>query len=155
MVFYFLFYCERKQCKLTCSLDSECEISLMLCAVACYAAGKNLSSFGNVLLKCSHIFIIYRFCLLAAEYADFASSVEASHLSGACSLFAFCLLECHRFSSLVFHSDQLKGSPSSSTPSGMFIKPCPTTDSSAMGRSKSLAGITGSGLICCWGCTCC
>ena len=120
-------------------LDSYCELSLMLCAVACDPAGKYLSSLRDILLKSSYIFIIDSLSLLTTEYAYLTSSTESAHLSGASGsgILTFGLLECHRLNLLLFlksvqvrASYQLNGSPSSSTPSGIFMNPSPI--SSAM-----------------------
>ena len=78
----------------------------MSAAAAGHTARKDLSSLGDVLSQCCYILVIYGLSLFAAEYAYFASLMEsAAHLSGASTLFAFCFLECHRFSSLVLRED--------------------------------------------------
>ena len=78
----------------------------MHAAAAGHTARKDLSSLGDVLSKRCHILVIYGLSLFAAEYAYFASLMEsAAHLSGTSTLFTFCFLECHRFSSLVLTED--------------------------------------------------
>ena len=62
------------------SLDRHCQSSLMLCTVACDAAGKDLASFRDILAQLGCILVIDLVILLTAEYADLFSPAAASSL---------------------------------------------------------------------------
>src|SRR5699024_9632693 len=76
------------QGKVTCSLDSNCQSSLMFRTVSCDSSGKNLSSFGNILSQFCYILVIDLIIFFAAEYTNFFSSASASSLHGRVRSFA-------------------------------------------------------------------
>lgn len=83
----------RHNSELTSTLDSYGELSLMLCAVTGNAAGKNLSSLGNELLKLCCILIINN-VVLTTENANLLTSADSAlSLSGAFG--TLCLYDCH------------------------------------------------------------
>jgi hypothetical protein len=49
---------EGKQCKMTRTLDSDGQLTLMMCASTGYSAGENLRSLRNKAAKLGNIFII-------------------------------------------------------------------------------------------------
>lgn len=53
---------------MSCSLDSNCELTLVVSASACYTSWKNLSSFGHALSELSEILVI-----------NFLDSVSTEH----------------------------------------------------------------------------
>ena len=54
---------------MSCSLDSDCKLSLMLCACAGDSAGENFSSLGNTLAKSDYVLVVDVFDLFCAELA--------------------------------------------------------------------------------------
>ena len=64
---------------MTGPLDGHCQCPLMLCAVPCDAAGKNLASLGNVSLQLVGILVVNHI-VLAAEYADLSLPADAALL---------------------------------------------------------------------------
>ena len=74
---------ERKQGNSSCSLNSEVDLTLMLCACSGYAAGKNLSSFGNETAQGLNVLIINGVYVIYAALADLSSrssySVSSNH----------------------------------------------------------------------------
>ncbi len=74
---------EGKQSDSSCSLDSEIDFTLMLCACSGYTAGQNLASFGNETTQCSNVFIINGVYVIHAALADLSSrssySISSNH----------------------------------------------------------------------------
>ncbi len=74
---------ERKQGNSSCSLNSEVDLTLMLCACSGYAAGKDLSSFGNETAQGLNVLIINGVYVIYAALADLSSrssySVSSNH----------------------------------------------------------------------------
>jgi len=66
----------RKQCHLTCSLNSYGELSLVKSAGAGNTSGEDLSSLGNELSELSYILVINSINLVLAEDANLLSSVH-------------------------------------------------------------------------------
>jgi len=64
----------------SCSLDSDCKLSLMLCASTCNSSGKNLASFRNVLAKLENVLVIDELGLFCTEVADLLLSLSAERL---------------------------------------------------------------------------
>ena len=62
---------------MACTLDGCCQLSLMLCAVACDTSRKDLAALGDVALKLVDI-LVADLVVLAAEYADLLSSAETA-----------------------------------------------------------------------------
>jgi hypothetical protein len=83
----------RHDSELTSSLNSYGKLSLVLSAVTGDAAGKDLSSLGNELLKLCSIFIIDN-VVFTTENANLLTSTDAAFsLSGAIGTLG--LIECH------------------------------------------------------------
>ena len=61
----------RKKCYLTCSLDSDGQLTLVLCASAGYTTRKDLCALGNELSETSGVLVIDLSHLLGAEHTDF------------------------------------------------------------------------------------
>ena len=59
--------CISKKSDLTCTLDSCCELALMLSASTCYTAGKDLCSVRSELVKLVYILVIDAFNFINAE----------------------------------------------------------------------------------------
>ena len=78
-----LLYLIRKQSDVARSLDCSGQRSLMLRAGSGDAAGKNLSSLGNVLSERRNILIINRLRVLRAENTDLSSSAHPAARSSA------------------------------------------------------------------------
>ena len=89
----------RKDCKVTSTLNSQSDGTLMLCAVACDPSRKDLAALRDVSLKLVYV-LIADLTVLAAEYADFLSSAESALLSSKSAFTAFAI-------SLVSHSISL------------------------------------------------
>ena len=89
----------RKDCKVTSTLNSQSDGTLMLCAVACDPSRKNLAALRDVSLKLVYV-LVADLTVLAAEYADFLSSAESALLSSKSAFTAFAI-------SLVSHSISL------------------------------------------------
>lgn len=70
----------RNQCYVSCALDSDSKLSLMLCAGSGDSAGKNLCSFGKILSESGNIFVIYIGDLLGAERANLLPLVRTERL---------------------------------------------------------------------------
>ena len=68
--FYELVADIRKQSDVSCSLDSNCELTLMVSASACYTSGKNLSSLGHALSELSEILIIDLLDSVSTEHTN-------------------------------------------------------------------------------------
>ena len=84
---------ERKQSDSSCSLNSEINLTLMLCACASYTARKNLTSFGNEAAKRSDVFVINGVYVIYAALADLSSrsscSISSNHASLSSKINAF------------------------------------------------------------------
>ena len=89
----------RKDCKVTSTLDGQCNGTLMLSAVAGDSSRKDLAALRDISLKLVNI-LVADFTVLAAEYADFLSSAESALLSSKSAFTAFAI-------SLVSHSISL------------------------------------------------
>lgn len=76
---------ERKQSDSSCSLNSEINLTLMLCACTSYTTRKNLTSFGNEAAKRSNILVINGVYVIYAALADLSSrsscSISSNHAS--------------------------------------------------------------------------
>ena len=68
----------RNECDVSCSLDSYCKLSLMLCASTCDSSGKNLCTLGYKATKLCNILIIYEFNLIGTELADLTYGLSVS-----------------------------------------------------------------------------
>ena len=77
-----------KQCHLACSLDCNCELSLVKSASAGNTSGKNLSSFRNELSELCYVLIIDCVCFILAEDANLLSSVNRTE-SGTLDIILF------------------------------------------------------------------
>lgn len=62
------------------TLDSRCQLTLMLCAVSGNSSRKNFASLGDISLQLVDV-LIADLIVLAAEYAYFLSSVETAFSS--------------------------------------------------------------------------
>ena len=81
------------------TLNSDCDCTLMLCAVACNSSRKNLAALRDISLKLVYV-LVADLTVFAAEYADFLSSAESALLSSESAFTAFAI-------SLVSHSISL------------------------------------------------
>ena len=70
----------RHQGNVTCSLDSNGQCSLMLCASTGNTTRKDLTSLRYILLQLSCILVIDYAVLITAEYTNFFSSANRSSL---------------------------------------------------------------------------
>ena len=93
----------RQDSKVTRTLDSRCELSLMVCASACYSSGKNLSSVRSETAKLS--------CILIVDCVDLFNA-EGAYLSAVPSVAGTGLIKCH----LYFLQSNQNGRPSSDAP---------------------------------------
>ena len=84
---------------MTSTLNSQCDGTLMLCAVACNSSRKNLAALRDISLKLVYV-LVADLTVFAAEYADFLSSAESALLSSESAFTAFAI-------SLVSHSISL------------------------------------------------
>ena len=84
---------------MTCTLDGQCNGTLMLRAVACDSSRKDLAALGDVSLQLVDI-LVADLTVVAAEYADFLSSAESALFSSESAFTAFTV-------SLVSHSISL------------------------------------------------
>ena len=75
---------------MTGTLHGKRKRALMLCAVACDAARKDLAALGDVSLKLVDI-LVADLAVLAAEHADFLSSAESAGFSSESAFAAFCI----------------------------------------------------------------
>ena len=73
--------------------------SLMLCTVSCDSSRKDLSSFRYISAKLRSILVIDLAVFLAAEYADFLSSVEVA-FSLKAAFFFLTVIVWHEYSPL-------------------------------------------------------
>ncbi len=89
----------RKDCKVTSTLNSQCDGTLMLCAIAGDSSRKDLAALRDISLKLIYV-LVADLTVLAAEYADFLSSAESALLSSKSAFTAFAI-------SLVSHSISL------------------------------------------------
>ena len=60
----------RQQRNVTCSLDSRCKLSLVICTGAGNTSGQYLYPFGHALSELSDIFIVYLFCSVNTEHTN-------------------------------------------------------------------------------------
>ena len=142
----------RKDCKVTCSLDGNGQLTLMSCAGTGNSSGKDLSALRDVLAQLCCILVINRI-IFSAEYADLFLSMEcpfALKRLAACSLSkshnilqfssgsytGFTIAMTTRSNGL----NQLNGS-SSSMPSGIFINPSMALDAGAASFPCAAAGV--------------
>ena len=91
---------------LACSLDCDCQSSLMLCAVAGNSSGKDLASLRNILLQLRYILVIDLVVLFSTEHADFFPSVYRS-ASGSIALI------CKRHNKTSLRKKGISGCPAS------------------------------------------
>ncbi len=63
---------------MTSTLNSDCQFTLMMCAGAGNAAGKNLRAFGNEATKLCYVFIIDDINFIDAEAADFSAALAST-----------------------------------------------------------------------------
>ena len=89
----------RKDCKVTSTLNSQSDGTLMLCTVACNPSRKDLAALRDISLKLVYV-LVADLAVLAAEYADFLSSAESALFSSKSAFTAFAI-------SLVSHSISL------------------------------------------------
>lgn len=69
----------RKKSDVSCSLDSNCKFSLVVCAGTGNSSGKNLGTLGHALSELSSILVIYLLHSVSAELANLlAGSLCAS-----------------------------------------------------------------------------
>ena len=79
---------------MTRALDRGGQLSLMLGAVPRDSSGKDLAALGDISLQLIDILVV-DLIVLAAEHADFLSSVESAFSSE--TAFTICSLKCHDF----------------------------------------------------------
>ena len=60
------------------ALNRCCEVTLMSCAGACHAAGKDLSSLGHIAAQTCDILVINVLYLINAEAANFFAGLSAA-----------------------------------------------------------------------------
>ena len=87
----------RKDRKVTSTLDSQCNGTLMLSAVAGDSSRKDLAALRDISLKLVYV-LVADLAVLAAEYADFLSPAEAvvSSSESAFAAFAVSLIRHNR-----------------------------------------------------------
>lgn len=68
----------RKQSKVTGTLDSNREVTLVSCTSACYTARKNLSSLRHITAKMCNVFIVNMFNLVNTKSANFLARLSAA-----------------------------------------------------------------------------
>lgn len=73
-----LFSSERQECNVTCTLDSNCHLTLMLSTVARNTTRQNLATLGNVTTQLCYILIINLLYLIYAETANLFTRSSAS-----------------------------------------------------------------------------
>ncbi len=66
------------ECKVSRSLNSKGELSLVACTGTGYSAGKNLSSLGEILAETKGILVIDVIDFICTESANFLSSLVAT-----------------------------------------------------------------------------
>ncbi len=66
----------RKKSSLTSTLDSGCELALVLCAGSGNTAGKNLSTLGDKLLKSGNVLVVDNFYFIGTESANLLFSAN-------------------------------------------------------------------------------
>ena len=74
---------ERQERDVAGAFDGDCHLTLMLGAVARYAARQNLSALGGEAAEFSRVFVVYLFNLIDAKRTDFparASTSFSAHL---------------------------------------------------------------------------
>lgn len=76
----------RNQRKLSCSLHSNRQLSLMLCTRSGDPARQNLSTLGNILAQQIHILVINDLILVCTEDTNLSSSVHRSSSHGGSAL---------------------------------------------------------------------
>ena len=70
--------CVGKQCDMSCTLDSNCKLTLMMSTCTCYSSGQNLSSFGHIAAKSCYIFIVNSFNLVHAESTNLSATLTTA-----------------------------------------------------------------------------
>ena len=87
IAFVKLFSGVRNEGDLSCSLDSCCQLSLMISAAARNAAGQDLSALGHALSELSNVLVINEFGSVNAELA-YLFSGTLNGMSGSFKLFS-------------------------------------------------------------------
>ena len=75
-----LFCNEGQQSDLTCALDSDGQLTLMLCAGAGHTAGQDLAALGNISAKLSSILEVDLFHFINTERTDL-STLAGTHIA--------------------------------------------------------------------------
>jgi hypothetical protein len=78
----------RKQCYLSCALDSGVQLTLMLCAGSGNSSGKYFSTFTDELSELCGILVVDKINLVSAENANFLSSADNGTLRAYCCVFS-------------------------------------------------------------------
>ena len=87
-VLFCLFSCVGKKSKMTSTLDSGCQLSLMLCANACYTARKDFTSLGSVAAELTGILVVDVLGFFYAERTDLLATF--SHAAAFFSIVCHC-----------------------------------------------------------------
>ncbi len=93
----------RHHSQMTCSLNSNCQRSLMFCTVSGDSSGKNLTSLRYVSFQFCDILVINLIVFFSTEYTYFFSSAAASSLHR--RIRSLTSVICHETRDLVFLSD--------------------------------------------------